>query len=493
MTKLAILIGISKYDHLATLSACSNDVNLMQEVIRFAGPFEDTLCLTGDETKSAIFKSKITAFFKKHRDEKKAIEEVFFYYSGHGMTQGENFYFALSDFDSNKIGTTCYSNSELDETIRSLNPSLTIKVIDACQSGQQYIKDAQDFGSVFEKPTKKGLENIYFLFSSASDQSSYCDSQFSHFTRSMVEGIVTHGNEEIRYRDLIDITSDAFRNNINQKPFYITQGNNTEIFGSFGQTAKTKINEALSQPQQKTEKAEPAKDSIVEQLRREAKNYPSAEEIKQAIKSVQSVLFKFPLSTEIQEIFTTEHESRDTIDGNLPISDVAEFVKKNSESALANYSERTITRRVQNTNRLLGLLSIPDPFNTPDEKAYIDKEFKVPYSYEHLIPDLPFTQINITLQSKLPNVPDYAISVVYVITPKILHLFQITSESKSSHLIDNKKTKYFKTKQYSYPWRRLIDRSESPEPLMADFENLVTTQLRLLIEKSSKSPIHTNT
>ena len=220
MTKLAILIGVSEYEKVPNLPACLHDVELMQEVVKSAGTFDDTLVLTGLQTKSSLFKSSISAFFSKHSNDKN-IEEIFFYFSGHGMTVGDNFNYILSDYDPKKISTTCYANSELDETIRSLDPKLTIKIVDACQSGQQYIKDVQDFKTVFDKVNKNTLKNLYFLFSCASNQSSYCDSNYSFFTKSLASGIANHGVDDIRYRDLIDFISDNFQADLDQKPYFV--------------------------------------------------------------------------------------------------------------------------------------------------------------------------------------------------------------------------------------------------------------------------------
>lgn len=482
MTKLAILIGVSKYDRLALLSACGKDVELMQEIISHAGPFDDVLSLTGDDTRSASFKTKITAFFKKHGDDKN-IEELLYYYSGHGMTYADSFQFLLSDYDEKRISTTCYSNTELDETIKSLNPALTIKIIDACQSGQQYIKDAQDFGVIFDKGNKNSFENLYFLFSSASDQASYCDSQYSHFTKSLAAGIVDYENEEIRYRDLIDFATDAFQNSINQKPFFVTQGNNTEIFGTFSETAIASIRNKLNEPQDAPSSKTLVLTSIADSLRNDAMRYLALPELYACLEKFSEAINAYNFPQDIQELFEVKHDRRESFSQQLPLGSVAEFVKNNSEDVLAHHKDKTIIRRVAKTNALLELLRVGDNFGALQQPEYVNKEVVVPHTYEHLVPDLPYTQIDVSLISKLPNVPDFVLSIVYVLTATSIHLFSVISEVKSSHLIKNRKTEYFKTRQNTYSLRELLDDASNALDPIKEFDLLVMSKLVALVEK----------
>ncbi len=76
------------------------------------------------------------------RNKGRVLDEALFYFSGHGQSKDEEFYFALSDFEESRRNTTSLKNTELDVFLRALNPKLAVKIVDACNAGVQYIKDA---------------------------------------------------------------------------------------------------------------------------------------------------------------------------------------------------------------------------------------------------------------------------------------------------------------------------------------------------------------
>ncbi|MCL1478042.1 MAG: caspase family protein [Marinobacter sp.] len=83
-------------------------------------------------------KKQISDFVEKHKNTD--IEELIFYFSGHGSRSEEDFFYVMSDFKESKKESTGLRNTELDGLIRTLKPKLTVKIIDACFSGTQYIK-----------------------------------------------------------------------------------------------------------------------------------------------------------------------------------------------------------------------------------------------------------------------------------------------------------------------------------------------------------------
>ena len=108
---IAILIGISEYTNLQTLSACKNDVNILNSILSKNEKYDDILFIN-NETSSRNVKNKVIEFVKKYKDED--INEIFIYFSGHGYFDGEEFYYICSDFDKNKIKQTSFENKEFD-------------------------------------------------------------------------------------------------------------------------------------------------------------------------------------------------------------------------------------------------------------------------------------------------------------------------------------------------------------------------------------------
>ena len=83
-------------------------------------------------------KRRIVEFVEKYKG--KEINELIFYFSGHGERFNDDFFYLPSDFDRKKRHTTGLQNSELDVWIKTLSPQLCVKIVDACFSGTQYIK-----------------------------------------------------------------------------------------------------------------------------------------------------------------------------------------------------------------------------------------------------------------------------------------------------------------------------------------------------------------
>ncbi|HAV8844772.1 TPA: caspase family protein, partial [Escherichia coli] len=121
--KLAILIGVSDYNSQQNLPASKNDVKLIKSMLDFSDGYDDLLYID-TETNTRQIKGRLSEFIERHSSDD--IDELFFYFSGHGLFDGSDFHYILSDFDAEKIKSTSLENSELDTMIKSLKPCLTI-------------------------------------------------------------------------------------------------------------------------------------------------------------------------------------------------------------------------------------------------------------------------------------------------------------------------------------------------------------------------------
>jgi len=151
---LAIVIGVEKYasKNLDDLSACKNDARVIIDVLNHVKDIEELLYINESEAGYEV-KRQISDFVEKYKNH--TIDELFFYFSGHGERFDDNFFYILSDFDDKKRETTGLRNSELDIWIKTLSPKLCIKVIDSCFSGTKYIKSNQDIEIDLTKSAKK--------------------------------------------------------------------------------------------------------------------------------------------------------------------------------------------------------------------------------------------------------------------------------------------------------------------------------------------------
>jgi len=133
---LGILIGVSEYRNLDPLPGCKNDLAAMRDfLIHSAKVEEHNLLVIGHNTNSSDVKGTLSGFVQKHSGS--TPDEIFFYFTGHGMLT-DDFYFVLSDYVASQEHATTLANNEVDVMFKSLSPKLMVKVVDACQSGISY-------------------------------------------------------------------------------------------------------------------------------------------------------------------------------------------------------------------------------------------------------------------------------------------------------------------------------------------------------------------
>lgn len=225
---LAIVIGVCNYINQNSLNACGNDAVLMQELLQRIGRIDD-FCILDNSPSAREAKNTISGFIKKH--EKDRVDELIFYYSGHGGRDENDFYFLFSDYQTSKHESTILRNSELDDFIRNFSPNLTVKIVDACYSGELYVKSEDcQIGPIFQKSAKeRNLNNLYFFFSSRASQESFATADISFFTYCFLS-TVADSLGEVRYRDIMAGIADRMRAKAWQEPLFITQASMTENF-----------------------------------------------------------------------------------------------------------------------------------------------------------------------------------------------------------------------------------------------------------------------
>ena len=238
---LAVLVGIDSYKHLDALPACANDLELMNCILNDTQKFDDILLLDSSP-ESSLAKERISDFIRKHQGSE--VAEFFFYYTGHGTKSGEDFLYLFSDYVESKSEQTSLRNSELDQMIKAVAPELTVKTVDACYSGTNYIKSEDNLKAIVEKSLGE-FRQAYFLFSSQSEEKSVADAKFSVFTKSFAEAIVAHGASTIRYRDIIAYISDDRSVTRHQTPMFIVQAKNTERFCEISEILRSSVRSVL--------------------------------------------------------------------------------------------------------------------------------------------------------------------------------------------------------------------------------------------------------
>lgn len=308
--KLAVLIGVSQYEKIDNLDACLRDVKVMHELLRQTNSYQDILCIS-DNTNSEHIKSKVVEFFKKHKEAAVEVDQVFFYFTGHGKAVPTEVHYLLSDFDSQKMKSTTLENSEVDNYLRMLNPKLAVKVIDACYSGVSYIKDGDE--QIIERNFRasaegRGLKDCYFMFSSQNTETSHAQG-LSYFTESFVDAVLQQQDQTtIRFKDIIDRASDTF-NTIykgEQTPQFVSQANYTEEFCLVTPELKQRVDEAIKgtgATAVKEAEASP-KMPLLDFIKRESQDYcTDFNEVLTAFETIRSSIDSMKLSSELQDLY----------------------------------------------------------------------------------------------------------------------------------------------------------------------------------------------
>ena len=244
--KLAIIGGISDYSTQPKLDACKNDAETLRAFIADTKAYSD-ICFLEAATTGIDAKKSISDFIEKHRGN--PIKELLFYFSGHGDRSEDDFFYALSDYKTERREVTGLRNSELDSLIRNLSPELTVKIVDACFSGSTYIKAEDDLAPVLQKSAKDNqLNKLYFLHSSAADQTSLAGPKFSWFTESIFIALAGRTGA-VRYRDLIAAVADEMNRKKGPRPTFVMQADSLETFVHMDSTLANFLNKALGLPE----------------------------------------------------------------------------------------------------------------------------------------------------------------------------------------------------------------------------------------------------
>lgn len=441
MKNLAIIIGITDYEDTAMLlPACRNDVSVMEQVCRAGGRFEDVITI--ESADSETLKGRLADVVDRFGQED--IGSLLFYFTGHGDYVDEDFRYQLRDYDSSRLAQTSLSNSELDGMLHSLSPNILIKVVDACYSGIQYIKDGTSISSYLADEIKGAFPRCYFFFSSQSDQKSYADSDISDFTAAFANAVVTSNIETVRFKHVIDFISDSFASRQKQVPQFVVQAAFTEVLGEYSSAAKENIKRTLEKDKQTiidpdntvgegvlpSEVLEPAQievRSLAQIARESAHRHVSVEDAKRIVGDLQQQLSSMALSGDLDELYCLEKNfSERYLD--MPNEGVlGRWLETNAAGeyfAAPTHGTETYEVPRLSMGNMLGLvggvLAYTQPTTTKTRK-FITGINSMPI-------DVPFLTYVSTFSPKLPNLLKYKGWFTFLISKTTIQIFYCFAE-----------------------------------------------------------------
>jgi hypothetical protein len=431
---LAILIGVSDYNGANDLPACKNDVALVRSILGHSDKFGDIL-LIEDDTASATIKSKLSGHIKTYKNGEH-IEELFFYFTGHGDVFGDEFFFIPSDFDPKKKQQTGLSNGELDTMLRALSPALTIKIVDACHSGVSYIKKPDAMAKALNS-SKEQFTKCYFMFSSQKFESSFQDAQLSDFTKSFAQAIVNHKGTEIRYKDIADAVADAFTTQGDQTPTFIVQADLIETFCNISSAMREEAarllglgipagvdvvgNESKGKPN--------APVDIVALIKQDAQRYRSKEETLNTLQTIRDIVAKHQPAMEIGQLYERDVQALENMEIPNPVL-IAKWLRHHKHEYFVELTRKTeryddyelVPRNASNSLELAALSLQSHLGIIPYEKRKVTKTRQVLDGFVQSV-QAPYSCIRIDLRPTLENLTSWTAFVVPIFSKVAVRFF----------------------------------------------------------------------
>lgn len=218
---IAILIGNTKYVELSTLACCANDVERMHGLLSATQKFSQIARFV-DQPVSSV-KDSLRELSSSGED----FDEVFLYFSGHGLSNSEDFYMCFESFRETSPNSTGLSRADAFDFIRQFNAELSVVVIDACEAGRNLIKSD---GRPLARMLKSGFSNFVQIASCTEQQYSLAGDTISLFTDEFIKACILKESGAVYYSDVENALRDAFLQNPEQTPHFIRQGTSQEKF-----------------------------------------------------------------------------------------------------------------------------------------------------------------------------------------------------------------------------------------------------------------------
>ncbi len=434
MSNIAIIIGISIYNHAEDLPACKNDADNMEQLLQATGKYR-ILRLDQEITKSYLI-DQIDSYIKSVDDQ---IDEILFYFSGHGCQDNTGLHYILKDTEIEKINTTSFNNNELDDLVREYNPQLFVKIIDACQSGFHYIKSVDLDDELNERnmlPIKsnKAFANCIFMSSSRSNESSIATSECSLFTKAFILSVLDGGisSDVVRYSDIQNYITDVFKTNkYAQTPYFTWQCDGRAIFTYITEQLKTLASTWLrvsAEIQDKKEEMEVKLDKFLNAYRME-------EEVKNIVDKIRVVLKQenLPLSW-VDKYYDIDLENQPKYDFKED-TDIVNFLyeRADKENLYIEFETERVKKESALGIPLFGYETIPVRFSI-------------------LAQSLP-SSLRMDLLPKNEGLPRYEIELVFIYCDTGMYIFQGVKQfifkGWNKYVLGDKKKYSYKRLEYA--------------------------------------------
>ncbi|MCG8517505.1 MAG: caspase family protein [Pseudomonadales bacterium] len=410
---LGIVIGVGQYENISDLPGCDNDAKAVKALLELSKKCDEILFINGEINSNRV-KTDLANFVEKHKTQK--IDEVIFYFTGHGQFESNEFYYILSDYSENKKRQTSLENSELDQHLRNLGAQVTIKIVDACQSGSSYIKSSEELNNHLVN-SKESFKICYFYFSSKNDQSSYQSENISDFTKHFIKSFLDRATQEIRYKDICDSLSDAFSDNTKQKPLFIIQGEFNEKFGTISKETAEALS-AMIDDAPSPQKYQDTRKELIDIIKEDSKRFCTKEEVYNQINDTFSEIETFKLDDEINSLFDIETQKNPEGKPEIDESFIGNFFNSTTHNFFVELEKEIRQKKVKRQNRNSTTLSAIMMAAYPYDHDIYHYELE---DYEEITgakttAAIPVNNAFIKIKSKYPNLEDTGCLIYFFVS-----------------------------------------------------------------------------
>ena len=233
--KIAIIIGVEKYEYLVNLDAAfaNRDANAFREyAIRALGvdPSNINLLIDKDANRPKILRA-LKLWLPKIGGENR---DIYIFFAGHGLASddGKNLYVLPQDGDANLLEDTAIKRSEIVELLEKVKPKSVTMFFDTCYSGQTRNEETlvASLRPVRIVADEQSLPDNFTVFTaSANDQTSGSINEAKHgmFSYYLMKGLEGKADEnkdkQITNREMIaylknNVSKEAYAQNREQDP-----------------------------------------------------------------------------------------------------------------------------------------------------------------------------------------------------------------------------------------------------------------------------------
>lgn len=486
--KIAMLLGSSIYKNMnvQNLPACYNDIEVMKNLLEATNNFRDIKVFVADKLDTSSIKNEIITWLEKY--EAQDIDELFFYYTGHGMVRNDEFYYALADHNQEKFHQTTIANKFLDDLLRESNAKLTVKVIDACHSGTAYVKSLEDTVKKNFDQSSRNFNKCIFMFSSASTQSSFQDkNSLSFFTKAFVDAIKNSKKDIIRYREIQEYIADQFPKTFDgyiQQPFFVSQSKNTEFF--------TSMNDALSlveypegniispESQAIVDTGGVVTDNVssIEVLAQLAKKSASEnigeEEATEILVNIKDAILNYSFSADFNALYTIENEIFDSTQSIPMRKAIGEWILEND---VDEYFVEASYRRQYSNKFLTPLEQFARDINgEPSDYDLVLDGFK--YTVE-----TPYSGLKYIIRRKFNSIPNQGFILTYFLSKQGIQLFYF----QTTYTMTNWNSMKLNTEWVD--WEREFIKFEDTQTILTRIQKIMS-ELDIYVVNSAKNALN---